>query len=203
MILQKLKQAAEDYLGEKVDQGGHHRPRLLQRLAAPGHQGRGQDRRARRPAHRQRADGGRAGLRPRQEEGRDDRRLRLRRRHLRHLGAGGRRGRGRGQGHQRRHPPGRRQPRPAGHRLDRRRVQEGPGHRPRQGQDGPPAPEGSGGEGQAWSCRTTMETEINLPFVTADASRPQAPGPEADAARSSSSWWRTCSSAPWRPSSSA
>ena len=131
MILQKLKQAAEDYLGEKVDQGGDHRPGLLQRRAAPGHQGRGQDRRPRGPAHRQRAHGGGAGLRPRQEEGRDDRGLRLRRRHLRHLGAGGRRGRGRGEGHQRRHAPGRRQHRPARHRLDRRRVQEGPGHRPR------------------------------------------------------------------------
>ncbi len=28
---------------------------------------------------------------------------------------------------------------------------------------------------------TTMETEINLPFITADASRPEAPGEEADA----------------------
>ena len=39
MILQKLKQAAEDYLGQPVTQGGHHRARLLQRRAAPGHQG--------------------------------------------------------------------------------------------------------------------------------------------------------------------
>ena len=38
-----------------------------------------------------------------------------------------------------------------------------------------------------------METEINLPFVTADASRPQAPRPEAHAAPSSSSWSTTCS----------
>ena len=111
--------------------GRDHRARVLQRLPAPGHQGRGEDRRPRRAAHRERADGGRAGLRPGQEEGRDDRGLRLRRRHLRHLRAGGRRGRGRGQGHQRRHPPRRRQPRPARHRLDRGRVQEGPGHRPR------------------------------------------------------------------------
>ena len=44
---------------------------------------------------------------------------------------------------------GRRQPRPAGHRLDRGRVQEGPGHRPLEGQDGPPASEGGGGEGEA------------------------------------------------------
>ena len=131
MILQKMRDAAEQHLGEKVDEGGDHGPRLLQRLAAPGHQGRGQDRGPRGAAHRQRAHRGGAGLRPRQEEGRDDRGLRLRRRHLRHLGARGRRGRGRGEGHERRHPPGRRQPRPAGDRLDRRGVQEGPGHRPR------------------------------------------------------------------------
>ena len=86
-------------------EGGDHRPRLLQRLAAPGHQGRGQDRGPRGAAHRQRAHRGRPRLRPRQEEGRDDRGLRLRRRHLRHLGARGGRRRGRGEGHERRHPP--------------------------------------------------------------------------------------------------
>ena len=43
---------AEDEAGRRGlprregDEGGHHRPRLLQRLPAPGHQGRGQDRRA-------------------------------------------------------------------------------------------------------------------------------------------------------------
>ena len=44
--------------------GRHHRSRLLQRHAASGHQGRRQDRRPRGEAHHQRADGGRAGLRP-------------------------------------------------------------------------------------------------------------------------------------------
>ena len=67
------------------DRRGHHRARLLQRRAAPGHQGRRQDRRPQRPAHRQRADRGGAGLRPRQEGGRDHRRLRPGRRHVRHL----------------------------------------------------------------------------------------------------------------------
>ena len=76
--------------------GGHHRPGVLQRRPAPGHQGRRPDRRPRRQAHRQRADRGRARLRPRQEEGRDHRRLRLRRRHLRHLDPRGRRQRRRG-----------------------------------------------------------------------------------------------------------
>ena len=57
--------------GRDGDRGGHHRARVLQRLAAPGDQGRRQDRRPRRQAHHQRADRGRARLRPRQEEGRD------------------------------------------------------------------------------------------------------------------------------------
>ena len=48
MILQKLKETAEDYLGHDGREGGHHRARVLQRRAAPGHQGRRQDRRPRR-----------------------------------------------------------------------------------------------------------------------------------------------------------
>ena len=129
-------------------QGGHHRARLLQRRAAAGDQGRRPDRRPRSHAHRQRADRGGAGLRPRQEEGRNDRRLRLRRRHVRHLDPRSRRRRRRGEGDQRRHAPRRRQPRSAHHRLDHRRVQEERRHRSRQGPDGAAAPEGSGGEGE-------------------------------------------------------
>ena len=56
-----------------VTQGRHHGPGLLQRRPAPGHQGRRQDRRPRGAAHHQRADRRRAGLRPGQEEGREDR----------------------------------------------------------------------------------------------------------------------------------
>ena len=48
--------------------GGHHRPRLLQRRPAAGHQGRRQDRRPRRRPHPQRADRRRARLRPRPAE---------------------------------------------------------------------------------------------------------------------------------------
>ena len=43
-------------------EGGHHRPRVLQRQPAPGDEGRRRDRRARRHPHHQRADGG--GARP-------------------------------------------------------------------------------------------------------------------------------------------
>ena len=48
--------------------GRHHRPGLFQRRPAPGHQGCRQDRRPRGAAHHQRADRGRAGLRPRQDQ---------------------------------------------------------------------------------------------------------------------------------------
>ena len=97
MILQKLKADAEAYLGETVDGGGHHRPRVLQRRPAPGHQGRRPDRRPRGQAHHQRADGRLAGLRPRQGVRPDDPRLRPRRRHVRRVRARDRRGRLRGQ----------------------------------------------------------------------------------------------------------
>ena len=40
MILQKMKQTAEDYLGHTRGQGGHYGSRLLQRRPAAGHQGR-------------------------------------------------------------------------------------------------------------------------------------------------------------------
>ena len=97
MILQKLKADAEAYLGESVDSRGHHRPRVLQRRPAPGDQGRRPDRRPRRQAHHQRADGGVARLRPRQGVRPDDPRLRPRRRHVRRVGARDRRRRVRGQ----------------------------------------------------------------------------------------------------------
>ena len=73
-------------------EGGHHRARLFQRRPAPGDQGRRPDRRSRRQAAGQRADGGGARLRSRQEDRPADRGLRLRWRHLRHLDPrGGRR----------------------------------------------------------------------------------------------------------------
>ncbi len=71
MILQKMKQTAEDYLGLQGREGGHHRPGLLQRRPAAGHQGRRQDRRPRGAPDHQRADGQRAlayGLDKKKEE---------------------------------------------------------------------------------------------------------------------------------------
>ena len=110
--------------------GGHHGPGLLRRHAAPGDQGRRPHRRPRGEADHQRAHGVGAGVRPRQEARREDRRLRPGRRHLRHLDPRAGRGRVRGQGDQRRHAPRRRRLRPARHRVAAGRVQEGPGHRP-------------------------------------------------------------------------
>ena len=148
-VLLKLKRAAEDYLGEKVTDAVITVPGLLQRRAAPGHQGRRRDRRPQRPAHRQRADRGRARLRPRQEEGREDRRLRLRRRHVRHLDPRGRRERRRGAS------------RPTATRTSAATTstsaiidwliaefKKDTGIDVSQGQDGPAAPEGGGREGE-------------------------------------------------------
>ena len=128
-VLLKLKQRRRGLPRREGHRGGHHRPGVLQRRPAPGDQGRRPHRRPRRQAHRQRADRGRARLRPRQEEGRAHRRLRLRRRHLRHLDPRGRREGRRGRLDQRRHAPRRRRHRQPRHGLADRRVQEGPGHR--------------------------------------------------------------------------
>ena len=148
MVLQKMKETAEVLSGREGREGGHHRSRLLQRRPAPGDQGRRQDRRPRSPAHHQRADRRGARLRARQERRQDHRGLRPRRRHLRRVDAGDRRRRLRGEVDQRRHLPRRRRLRHAARRLPRRRVQEGPGHRPEEGQARPAAPEGSGREGE-------------------------------------------------------
>ena len=69
-----MKKTAEDYLGEEVTEAVITVPGVLQRLAAPGDQGRRPHRGPRSQAHHQRADRGRARLRPRQE-GRSDRKI--------------------------------------------------------------------------------------------------------------------------------
>ena len=62
MVLAKLKQDAEEYLGEDGDARGYYRPGLLQRQPAPGDQRCRQDCRSGRAAHHQRADRRRVGL---------------------------------------------------------------------------------------------------------------------------------------------
>ena len=166
--------------GREGHPGGHHRPGLLQRRAAPGHQGRRQDRRPGSHAHHQRAHRGGAGLRPRQEEERNHRGLRFRRRHLRYLDPRSGRRRGGSEVHQRRHPPGRRQHRPAHHRLDRRRVQEGERHRPFARPDGAAAPQGSRREGQDGAFHAARNRDQPA-LHHGRRQRPQAPADEADA----------------------
>ena len=104
-ILQKMKETAEAYPGRERHASGHHRPRLLQRRAAPGDQGRRPDRRSRSAAHHQRADRGSARLWPRQGRRQDDRGLRPWRRHVRRLDPRDRRRRVRSEVDQRRHLP--------------------------------------------------------------------------------------------------
>ena len=200
MVLQKLKQAAEDYLGEKVTDVGGHRAGVLQRRAAPGDQGCRQDRRPQRPAHRQRAHRGGACLRPRQEEGRNDRRLRPWRRHLRHLDSRSGRGRRRGQVDQRRHAPRRRRLRSEGRRLADRGVPQERRHRSRQGPDGAAASPGSGGEGQ--DRAVLGDGNRNQSAVRhGGCLRAEAPDDEADAREARVAGRRVWCSARWRRSS--
>ena len=160
---------------------GRHRSGLLQQRAARGDQGRRQDRRPQRPAHHQRADRGRARLRPRQGDLRpDDPRLRPRRRHVRRLDPRARRGRLRGEGDERRQPPRRRQLRQGDRRLDGGRVQARPGHRPLRGQDGPAAPLRGGREGEDRALLD--DDDADQPAVRHRHARgPEAPRPAAHA----------------------
>ncbi len=105
MVLQKLKAAAEDYLGDKVEKAVITVPAYFNDAQRQATKDAGQIAGPRGAAPGQRAHRRGAGLRAGQEEGRDHRRLRLRRRHVRHLDPRGRRGRGRGEVDQRRHPP--------------------------------------------------------------------------------------------------
>ena len=185
-VLQKLKKAAEDYLGEKVTEAVITVPAYFNDAQRQATKDAGRIAGPRRQAHHQRADGGRARLRPRQEEERDHRRLRLRRRHVRHLDPRGRRQRRAGHLDQRRHAPRRRRHRRPDHGLADRRVQEGHRHRRLQGQDGDPAPEGRRGAGEDRALVSKQETTINLPFLTADASGPKHLQKHAHALASSS-----------------
>ena len=149
MILQKLKADAEAYLGETVTEAVITVPAYFNDTQRQATKDAGTHRRPRRQAHHQRAHRRVAGLRPRQEDRRADRRLRPRRRHLRHLHPGARRRRLRGQGHQRRHPPRRRRLRPARHRLAARASSRRTrASTCRKDQHGPAAPQGGRREGQ-------------------------------------------------------
>jgi molecular chaperone DnaK len=172
MILQKMKETAEAYLGEKVTQAVITVPAYFndaQRQATKD-AGKIAGLEVLRIINEPTAAALAYGL---DKKDRHDRGLRPRRRHLRYLRARDRRRRVRGEVDQRRHLPRRRRLRHAPRRLPGRRVQEGAGHRPAQGQAGPAAPQGSGREGQDRAVESSTQTEINLPFITADASGPK------------------------------
>ena len=159
---------------------GRHRPGVLQQRPARGDEGRRQDRRPQRPPHHQRADRGGARVRARQGVRPDDPRLGPRRRHLRRLDPRARRRRLRGEGDERRQPPRRRQLRQGDRRLDGRRVQEGPGHRPGRRQDGAPAPLRGRREGE--DRAVVHDDDADQPAVHhRDAGGPEAPRPPAHA----------------------
>ena len=173
MILQKLKTDAEAYLGEKVTQAVITVPAYFNDSQRKATKDAGRDRRPGGAAHHQRADGGRAGLRPGQEEGREDRRLRPGRRHLRHLASWSW-----ATASSRSRAPTATPTWAAttstsasstGWPTSSRRA----GHRPAAGPHGAAAPEGSGRAGQDRAFQHARATEINLPFITADASGPK------------------------------
>ena len=85
--------------------------------------------------------------------------------------------------HQRRHPPGRRRLGRGPDQLHRRRVQEGAGHRPAQGPDGPAAAQGGRREGQEGplvpdrrptsTCRSSRPTQTGPKHLTMTITRSQ------------------------------
>ncbi len=125
MILQKLKKAAEDYLGEKVTEAVITVPAYFNDAQRQATKDAGQiagldvKRIINEPTAAALAYGLDKG------ERRDHRRVRLRRRNVRHFDSRSRRRRDRSQSHQWRHAPRRRQPRSAAGGLAHRRIQEG------------------------------------------------------------------------------
>ena len=176
MVLAKMKQTAEDYLGEPVTEAIVTCPAYFNDAQRQATKDARPHRRPERAAHHQRADRGGARLRHRQAEGgheRAGRGLRPRRRHVRHHDPRAQPGRVRGEGDERRHLPRRRGLRPADHRLARAAL--------------PGAAPGSTSRATGWRCsgsrrrrsarstssRAPTETEVNLPFITADATGPK------------------------------
>ena len=180
MILQKLKADAEAYLGEPVTDAVITVPAYFNNAQREATKDAGKiaGLNVLRIINEPTAAALAYGLD--KEGGPDDPRLRPRRRHVRRLGARARRGRLRGQVDERRQPPRRRQLRQGGRRLDGRRVQEGPGHRPGRRQDGAPAPLRGGGEGEDRAL--VDDDDADQPAVRhRDAGGPEAPRPPAHA----------------------
>ena len=180
-ILQEMKLISEEYLGEEVAEGGHHRARVLQRRSAPGDQGRRPHRRPRRHPHHQRADRGRARVRLRPQHRAQGRGLRPRRRHVRHLDPRDRQRRVRGHLDRRRHVPRRRGLRSPHHRLARVRLREAARHRSAQGQDGAAAPQGRRREGEVRAVERQGDRDQPAVHHLDGPQRSVAPADDADA----------------------
>ena len=147
-ILQKMKETAEAYLGQKVDQAVITVPAYFNDAQRQATKDAGKIAGLEVLRIINEPTAARARLRSRQEEDRHHRGLRPRRRHLRYFHSGNRRRRVRGEVHERRYVPGRRRLRHAPGQLSRRRIPEGAGHRPAPRQARAAAAEGSRREGQ-------------------------------------------------------
>ena len=108
MVLQKLKQSAEDYLGAKVEKAVITVPAYFNDAQRQATKDAGKVAGFGSSAYRQRADGGGVGIRFGQEKRRGHRGIRLWRRYVRYLGARGWRRRGRSKIDERRHASRRR-----------------------------------------------------------------------------------------------
>ena len=172
-MLQKLKRDAEAYLGDTVTQAVITVPAYFDDAQRTGHQGGRRDRRPRGAPHHQRADRGRAGLRPRQ--GRAPTRPSS---SSTSAAAPSTCPCSRSATASSRSRPPTATPTSvattgtSGHRLAGQAVQEHARRRPEPGQDGPPAPEGGRGEGEDRAVSSAQRDPINLPFITLGESGP-------------------------------
>ncbi len=178
-ILQKMKETAESYLGEKVEKAVITVPAYFndaQRQATKD-AGKIAGLEVLRIINEPTAAALAYGL---DKKDGKNRRLRPWRRHVRHLDPRDRRRRVRGEVDQRRHLPRRRGLRHAAGRLPGRRVQEGTGHRPEERQARPAAAEGSRREGQDRAVVGRPDRDQPALHHRRPV-RPQAPDHEADA----------------------
>ena len=174
IVLQKMRQTAEDWLGDQVTEAVITVPGVLRRRPAPGDQGRRPDRRAQRAAHRQRADRRRARVR-RRDRGRAARRgLRPRRRHVRHLDPRARRRRVPRALDRRRHVPRRRGLRQRDRRAPARDVRRAERrHGPARRSDGAAAAQG--GRGAREDRAVERDVDRDQPAVHRGRRRRAAP----------------------------
>ncbi len=180
MILQKLKADAEAYLGEPVTDAVVTVPAYFNNAQREATKDAGKiaGLNVLRIINEPTAASLAYGLD--KETGPDDPRLRPRRRHVRRVRARARRGRLRGEGHERRQPPRRRQLRQGDRRLDGGRVQARAGHRPRRRQDGAPAALRGCREGEDRAQLDDLDAD--QPAVHhGHPGRPEAPRPPAHA----------------------